>query len=452
MELKEKIRNFFLKKRKKGILIGKGFALDDYKRENLIDIFQLDDSRKGHTFVFGTTRVGKTRLAENSIIQDIKDGKNVIVIDPKIDVDLFSSIFQAAAESSRDDDLMLLTTVYPELSIKINAIANYYLPDEVISTIMAGVPAEDPFFYNYAYEILSVVVRSIVMLRKHKGLDSKISIDELSRYISFGKMEELKTEIKSFKDEEMDKINNLLDSILEGEKEYFGKVSSTLRGTMTQLTTGNLAEVVGRAKNNEVVDRLESDKGVILVVQTGAMLQKQGALILGKVVVSMIQSVVGRYFAQGKKFSTPLCIYIDEMSNCTYYGIEDMFNKAGGCNCFITGLTQSPADIIAEIGADRARKLFDNTNTKIFMRMNDVDSASMLKTFGGTLNRQTTQLSLNGGIRSTEVEEDVLKETDFLELKEREFFYFGFEGKFKGKTTRTDDPYIKIIYPSMKNV
>ncbi len=135
------------------------------------------------------------------------------------------------------------------------------------------------------------------------------------------------------------------------------------------------------------------------------------------------------------------------MSNCTYRGIEDLFNKAGGCNCYIMGLTQSPADIIAEIGVDRARKLFDNTNSKIFMRMNDIDSAKTLKTYAGKSIRYTTQLSLDGGIRSTEVEEEILQETDFTELNPREFFYFGFEGKFKGKTVPMKDSNLKIQLP-----
>ena len=39
--------------------------------------------RVGHTLVLGTTRVGKTRLAEILITQDIRRGDVVIVFDPK---------------------------------------------------------------------------------------------------------------------------------------------------------------------------------------------------------------------------------------------------------------------------------------------------------------------------------------------------------------------------------
>ena len=39
--------------------------------------------RVGHTLILGTTRVGKTRLAEILIAQDIRRGDVVIVFDPK---------------------------------------------------------------------------------------------------------------------------------------------------------------------------------------------------------------------------------------------------------------------------------------------------------------------------------------------------------------------------------
>ena len=45
---------------------------------------QLSD-RVGHTLVLGTTGVGKTRLAELLITQDIRRGDVVIVFDPKGD-------------------------------------------------------------------------------------------------------------------------------------------------------------------------------------------------------------------------------------------------------------------------------------------------------------------------------------------------------------------------------
>ena len=54
------------------------------------DVWMDLDERVGHTLVLGTTRVGKTRLAELLIAQDIRRGDVVIVFDPKGDAGLYT--------------------------------------------------------------------------------------------------------------------------------------------------------------------------------------------------------------------------------------------------------------------------------------------------------------------------------------------------------------------------
>ena len=56
--------------------------------------------RNGHLLVLGTTRVGKTRLLELLVTQDIRDGKVVIVIDPKGDADLMLRVYAEAARQA----------------------------------------------------------------------------------------------------------------------------------------------------------------------------------------------------------------------------------------------------------------------------------------------------------------------------------------------------------------
>jgi len=51
-----------------------------------------------HTFVFGTTGVGKTRLAEYMVEQDIRKGYSVAFFDPKGDQDIFAKIVDVAEQ------------------------------------------------------------------------------------------------------------------------------------------------------------------------------------------------------------------------------------------------------------------------------------------------------------------------------------------------------------------
>jgi hypothetical protein len=65
------------------------------------DIWMDIADRVGHTLVLGTTRVGKTRLAELLITQDIRRGEVVIVFDPKGDIDLLRRIYAEAERAGR---------------------------------------------------------------------------------------------------------------------------------------------------------------------------------------------------------------------------------------------------------------------------------------------------------------------------------------------------------------
>ena len=78
-------------------IVGEGYNLKD-KNKQFKDIIIPEENRTGHFWCFGTTRVGKTRIMENMIEQDIRKGYSVTVIDPKSDIELFSKIVQIAAE------------------------------------------------------------------------------------------------------------------------------------------------------------------------------------------------------------------------------------------------------------------------------------------------------------------------------------------------------------------
>ena len=93
--------------------IGTGVHLDH--PETIMELGFPDSFRKGHFWCFGTTRVGKTRIMEHIIEQDIRKGYSVVAIDPKGDIDLFSKITQVAEKTGRLQDLMLITPIFPAI-------------------------------------------------------------------------------------------------------------------------------------------------------------------------------------------------------------------------------------------------------------------------------------------------------------------------------------------------
>jgi hypothetical protein len=92
-----------------------------------VDVTLPLGERVGHTLVLGTTRVGKTRLAELFITQDIRrkvrgEHEVVIVFDPKGDADLLKRMYVEAKRAGREGEFYVFHLGWPDISARYNAV------------------------------------------------------------------------------------------------------------------------------------------------------------------------------------------------------------------------------------------------------------------------------------------------------------------------------------------
>ena len=171
--------------------IGTGIHLDH--PEKIIELGFPDSYRKGHLWCFGTTRVGKTRIMEHIIEQDIRKGYSVVAIDPKGDIDLFSKITQLALATGRHHDLMLITPIFPQYSAILDPLSSYYMPEELVAHITAGVAVgREPYFFGVAYEVSLVVVQALIMLAEVNNTAPSFNLNDIKNHISHQDLERLK--------------------------------------------------------------------------------------------------------------------------------------------------------------------------------------------------------------------------------------------------------------------
>jgi len=430
--------------------LGTGFRLND-KKQRVVDIAIPDSDRKGHFWCFGTTRVGKTKCLENMVEQDIRKGYSTVVIDPKGDIELFSKIVQITMEEERLEDLIFITPIFPEYSAIIDPLAYYYMPEELVGHITSGVAiGKEPFFANVAYEISLVVVQALIMKAKAEGKRPNFSLLDVKNRISNADLKKLKEEIDTIDSEDARQLSMDMQKILDSPQDYYSKISSTLRVALTELTSGNIGKIIGKADENRFIKRLQEGKRVILIAHLGSLITRKAAFTVGKVIISMIQSLVGRVFSSGKRINPPLCIYIDEAQNVLYPNIDDLFAKGGGANVWIHGFCQSVNQIYAEIGKDKGNAILDNTNTKLFMRVPDSVTAKYVAGHFGTKRMYSPILSSGGNISSRELEEDILKPEDVLGLNQRVFYLTTYKGQYKGKTATTHPLYLSVKFPAIE--
>ena len=389
-----------------------------------------------------------TRLMENMIEQDIRKGYSVVVLDPKGDIELFSKIVQVAMEERRTNELIFVTPIFPQYSAVVDPLSYYYMPEELVAHIVSGVEGgREPFFYNVAYEISLAVVNSFLMKAKETGEAVNFNLLDIKNSITHEALEKIKDEISALDDEGSVQLARDLQSILNSPQDYYSKVSSSLRVTLTELTSGNVGKIIGKADSNRFIKYLEHGQRVILIVHLGSLLTSRAAFTVGKVILSMIQSFVGRVFSSGKKVNPPLAVYIDEAQNVLYHHIDDFFAKGGGANVWLHGFCQSVSQIYAELGEEKGNAILDNTNTKVFMRVPDTVTAEYVSGFFGKKKFFSPILGAGGSVTTRETEDYVVKPEDVLQLKPRQFYYTSYNGIYKGITNDVSEAYIEVKFP-----
>jgi conjugal transfer pilus assembly protein TraD len=445
--------------------LGKVVDLASLAESGNMDISEFNFSnndRSGHLGILGTTRIGKTRLLEHLISQDIRAGNNVIVIDPKGDADLFSKIIQVAAESGRLHEIMLITPIYPEYSLKMDPLAYYYMQDELVDHVISGIKAKEEYFINVASEITQVIIAGLIVIARTTNKTLKLNFNDIKMRSTHPALKKFSVEVEASRDkcnpelkETIDEVIANIEQILESPADFFAKVSSSLRTTLTALTSSTTGRIIGKAHTNEFVKRFEQGKRVILVCNTGNLLARRTAHIIGRVLVSMIQSTVGRFFASGRKIDPPLCLYIDEGHNVLYKGIQELFNKAGGAGVWINFFTQSVAQIEEEIGPEATQSIMDNINTWIFMRVNHDKTSKLIEDMSPLAIKREPYLHFDAGeirISLRETEERLILKERATKLKPRWFYLKSHGHIYKGFVPDIKPSYINVKFPAIKVV
>ena len=407
-----------------------------------------DSYRKRHMFVFGTTGVGKTRLCENLIEQDINKGYSVVYFDPKGDQQIFTKIFDVVRKAGRLEELMLVTPIFPEYSCVVDPMAYYFMVDELVGHVISGIQGgKEPFYRNIAKEITTAVITANILLAKEGGNLPVMNIDTIRQSIRRDALEETMTALRCLKSREADLTAGMLEDILKSPMEYYAKVSSTLRTALMELSSGNIGKIIGQADSNRFIRNLEEGKRVILVVHTGTMITREASATLGKVILSMIQSFIGRvYHSNKQKVTPPLSVFIDEAQSLFYQGVEDLFAKAGSADVMVTAFAQSVNQVYAVVGEEFGKSILDNTNTKIFMRCSDAETSEYVVKHFGVRNVLTGIFGSNQ-VTTREVEQDILKVQDILNLQPREFYMLTYSGRTRGTTLDAHPSKTKIVFP-----
>src|SRR3989344_1430659 len=394
--------------------------------------------RVGHSLVLGTTRVGKTRLAELFVTQDIRrknaagEHEVVIVIDPKGDADLLKRMYVEARRAGREGEFYIFHLGWPEISGRYNAVGRFGRISEVATRIAGQLSGEgnSAAFREFAWRFANIIARALVELGQRPDYmliqRHVINIDAL--FIEYAQHFFAKNEPKAWevivqieaKLNEKNIPRNMIgrekrvvaleqylsqarnyDPVLDGlrsavryDKTYFDKIVASLLPLLEKLTSGKIAQLLAPNYSDLADPRPIFDwmqvirKRAVVYVGLDALSDAEVAAAVGNSMFSDLVSVAGHIYKHGiddglpgatAGARVPINVHADEFNELMGDEFIPLINKGGGAGLQVTAYTQTLSDIEARIGnRAKAGQVIGNFNNLFMLRVRETATAELL--------------------------------------------------------------------------
>jgi conjugative coupling factor TraD (TOL family) len=405
-------------------------------------IYEAQAERVAHTFVVGTTRVGKTRLAEILIAQDIHNDEVVIVFDPKGDPDLLKRTYIEAVKAGRAHQFYCFHLGFPEISARYNPVGSFGRITEPASRIAGQLPGEgnSAAFREFTWRYVNIISRAL------NSLGTTITYDALLRYGSdldpllfdylsylFDKPEyqnelrragaaDWRRAVTSIVESDLkqdkatasrdrrawaaaqifkqsginDAVAIALIKTFEYEKSFYDKLVASLFPLLEKLTAGSVRDLLSPNYDDLDDPRPIFDwdhiirTGGIVYVGLDALSDAEVSQAVGNSMFADLTSRAGEIYKNDITLGLPdelvklakrrrICIHADEFNELVGKEFVPMANKAGGAGYQLTVYTQTLSDIIARFGnAAKAGQVVGNLGNVIMLRVKELATAELI--------------------------------------------------------------------------
>ncbi|MFB4390381.1 MULTISPECIES: type IV conjugative transfer system coupling protein TraD [unclassified Pseudomonas] len=405
--------------------------------------------RVGHTLVLGTTRVGKTRLAEVYITQDIHRPSQevVIVFDPKGDADLLKRMYVEARRAGREHEFYVFHLGWPEISARYNAIGRFGRISEVATRVAGQLSGEgnSAAFREFAWRFVNIIARALIELgrrpdylqiQRHVVNIDALFIEYAQHFFARHDPQAWKTivdlearlneknvprhmigrEKRVVAIEQYLTTKRLFDPVMDGlrsavryDRTYFDKIVASLLPLLEKLTSGKTAQLLAPnyadlADPRPIFDWLQViRKRGIVYVGLDALSDAEVAAAVGNSMFADLVSVAGYIYKHGIDHGlpgsssaadkVPINLHADEFNELMGDEFIPLINKGGGAGIQVTAYTQTLSDIEARIGSRaKAGQVIGNFNTLQMLRVRETATAELLTNQLPKVNVQTRTL------------------------------------------------------------
>lgn len=411
MRLRERLRaKNKVRDRERAVLAPERGAVYCGQTDKKEDVFVKLRQRSMHTQVIGTTNAGKTEsVILPWAIQDIRQGRGLLLIDGKADNSLLEKIRGYTIEAGRAHDFKLFSLSHTESSHSFNPLIGG-TAEEITERVFNAFEFENPYYRALQYEVMSQVMR---ILEANKVTPTFQRVQQL--------ILDLPTLIRLSNQVEDKSIRQWVERYKLLSTSDRDTRTSGLLSSLSQFASGKTASLFNAGMESIKLDEVLS-KNQIVYFQLPVLLSPFLGRATGKLILQSLQAAVANRHRGRDREKRFFGVFLDDFAEYLYPGFVTILNKSRSANVGIVFAHQALGDITA-LGEPVANAILTNSNLKIFMRGNDPTSAEYFSKVIGTekgtkfTERQTkgwfNQVEKTGEMSVRDVEEFLIHPNEF---------------------------------------
>lgn len=306
---------------KQGVLLGL-----NAHRNIQTEVHMLPEDRLRHFYVIGQTGTGKTSLLKNMIVQDIKNGEGVCMIDPH-GSDIQDILSQVPKE--RYEDVIYFDPAYVDRPMALNMLEyDRRFPEQkifvvnelfgIFQKLYGSVPESmGPMFEQYFRNATMLVI---------EDPDSGSTLLDVSRVMSNKAFRELK--LSRCKNPVVTQFWREVAEKAGGEASLANIVPYITSKFDVFLANEIMRPIIAQEKSSFNFREIMDNKKILLVNLSKGRLGDINANLIGLILVGKIlMAALSRVDSLGKPFP-PFYLYIDEFQNITTSSISTILSEA----------------------------------------------------------------------------------------------------------------------------
>jgi hypothetical protein len=371
-----------------------------------VSVILSEDMRVRHTQVLGATGYGKTESVLMTMIRnDIENGRGLLLIDGKGDLNFRDQIMTYARHCGREADLRYLSYSHSDASMRYNPLLNGSSA-EVRDRIVDSLEWSEEYYKKCASSALLMALQIL----EHQN--RKPTLELVKDFLMFP---------EAFGKSVPDTLKPLYRDFCGHHNKRYPEVHGLVTDLCNIILSGSGRKMISTKPDINLVDAVREKQ--IVIFQVSTLDYGMTARTFGRLAIQDMKAVCGILNRERSTRRGLFSMYIDEFESFAHESFNELLSKARSAGIGITISHQSLGDL-EKVGPFFQKQITENTNNKIILRVNDEETVEYFSGMAGTRKAERMTYQIEDGVmaRKTgaaslrEVEEFIVHPNDFRKL------------------------------------